>query len=54
MAWESNRPLRAVLCDDEEVTLTGAELDTAFDLEHLLRHSGRVVAALDEIHPPSS
>ena len=54
MAWESNLALRAVLAADEEVTLTGAELDAAFDLEHLLRHSGRVVAALDEIDPPSS
>ncbi|HXR53597.1 MAG TPA: adenylosuccinate lyase [Acidimicrobiales bacterium] len=52
-AWESDRPLRAVLEDDDEVTLTGSQLDEAFDLEHLLRHAGRVVAALDEIDPPT-
>jgi adenylosuccinate lyase len=51
-AWESNRPLRAVLADDAEVTLTESELDGAFDLDHLLRHAGRVIAALDEIDPP--
>ena len=51
-AWESNRSLRAVLADDDEVTLTESELDGAFDLDHLLRHAGRVVAALDEIDPP--
>jgi adenylosuccinate lyase len=52
-AWESDRPLRAVLDDDDEVRLTGPQLDEAFDLEHLLRHAGRVVAALDEIDPPT-
>jgi adenylosuccinate lyase len=53
-AWESNRPLRQMLADDDEVTLTEAQLDAAFDLEHLLRHAGLVVAALDEIDQASS
>jgi adenylosuccinate lyase len=53
-AWESNSPLRAVLARDDEVSLSESELDAAFDLDHLLRHAGRVVDALDEIDPPGS
>ena len=53
-AWEANRAFRDVLVEDHEVLLTESELDAAFDLEHLLRHSGRVIAALDEIDPLSS
>jgi adenylosuccinate lyase len=51
LAWESQRTLRAVLADDEELTLSEAVLDGAFDLDHLLRHAGRVVDALDGIDP---
>jgi adenylosuccinate lyase len=51
LAWESQRTLRAVLADDEELTLSEAVLDGAFDLDHLLRHAGRVVDALDDIDP---
>jgi adenylosuccinate lyase len=51
-AWETDRPFREVLAQDQEVALTPAQLDAAFDLGHLLRHSDRVVAALDEIDPP--
>jgi adenylosuccinate lyase len=53
-AWESNRQFREVLTEDEEVTLTRAQLDDAFNLDHLLRHAGRAVEALDEIEPPGS
>ena len=53
-AWESNRHFGDVLNDDEEVTLTRAQLDDAFNLDHLLRHAGRAVEALDEIEPPGS
>jgi adenylosuccinate lyase len=52
-AWEANRPLREVLAEDPEVTIDDAALDAAFDLSHLLRHAGRVVAALDDVCPPS-
>ncbi|MGH9006667.1 MAG: adenylosuccinate lyase [Acidimicrobiales bacterium] len=52
-AWEANRPLREVVAEDPEVTLDAAALDAAFDLSHLLRHAGRVVAALDDIIGPS-
>jgi adenylosuccinate lyase len=51
VAWETQRPLRSVLAEDEEVTLSDAAFDAAFDLSHLLRHAGRVVDALDDIDP---
>jgi adenylosuccinate lyase len=54
VAWESNRQLRAVLADDPEVTLDDLALDAAFDLGHLLRHAGRVVAELDDLESPAS
>jgi adenylosuccinate lyase len=50
-AWESGRPLRAVLAEDGEVPLDEADLEHAFDLAHLLRHADRAVGALDEIDP---
>jgi adenylosuccinate lyase len=53
-AWDADRPFREVLAEDQEVVLTEAELDAAFNLEHLLRHSDRVVAALDDIEAPGS
>jgi adenylosuccinate lyase len=49
VAWESRRPFRSVLEDDDEVRLSAEQLDAAFDLGRLLRHSGRVIAALDRI-----
>ncbi len=51
VAWESRRPFRSVLEDDDEVTLATEQLDAAFDVGRLLRHSGRVIAALDRIEP---
>jgi adenylosuccinate lyase len=54
VAWESRRPLRTVLDEDDEVTLDAAELDRAFDLSHLLRHADRALAALDEIESGGS
>ncbi len=37
-AWSEQRPLRAVLEADPDVTLSAAELDEAFDLSRTLRH----------------
>ncbi|MGH9068962.1 MAG: adenylosuccinate lyase [Acidimicrobiales bacterium] len=49
LAWEGSRPLRAVLEEDEEVTLSGDELDRAFSLDRALRHAHLAVDALDSI-----
>jgi adenylosuccinate lyase len=46
LAWSEQRPLRAVLEDDPEVTLDAAQLDTAFDLSRTLRHVDRFADAL--------
>ncbi len=54
VAWEERRPFRAVLEEDAEMTLDAAQLDAAFDLGRLLRHSGRVIDALDGIDPSRS
>ncbi len=51
LAWESRRSFRSVLEEDPEVTLGPDQLDAAFDLRRALRHSGRAVAALEEIEP---
>jgi len=45
-AWSEQRPLRAVLEDDPEVTLDGAQLNAAFDLSRTLRHVDRFADAL--------
>ncbi len=54
VAWESRRAFRAVLEEDPEVTLGGDQLDEAFDLGRLLRHSRRVIAALDRLEAGAS
>jgi len=48
-AWETGTHLRRVLEDDPEVGLDAVALDGAFDLERVLRHAGRAVAALDQL-----
>jgi adenylosuccinate lyase len=48
-AWAERRPLRQVLEQDPEVTLTADQLDRAFDLGRYLRHVGRFVEALDAL-----
>ena len=53
VAWETRRTLREVLEDDPEVTLSAEQLDAAFDLDRLLRHADRVIAALERIEPSS-
>jgi adenylosuccinate lyase len=45
-AWAERRHFRQVLIDDPEVTLTGAQLDEAFDLTRTLRHVDRFADAL--------
>jgi adenylosuccinate lyase len=45
-AWSQQRPLRAVLEDDPEVTLDAAQLDAAFDLSRTLRHVDRFADAV--------
>jgi adenylosuccinate lyase len=54
VAWESRRPFRSVLAEDDEVTLGEADLDRAFDLSHLLRHADRALDALDELEGGSA
>ena len=51
-AWEEGRPFRSVLEADPEVTLDKAALDEAFDLRRSLRHTDRVIAALDDVPGP--
>ncbi len=50
-ASDERRPFRAVLEEDEEVTLSAAELDDAFDLARTLRHVHRFTDALEELAP---
>jgi len=45
LAWETQTQFRVVLEDDPEVPLDAAGLADAFDLERVLRHAGRAVAA---------
>lgn len=44
-ALESSTPLRTVLAGNSAVTLTDAQLASAFDLSRVLRHAGRTVDA---------
>jgi adenylosuccinate lyase len=46
LAWEEQRPFRAVLEADAEVTLDAAQLNAAFDLTRTLRHVDRFADAL--------
>jgi adenylosuccinate lyase len=48
-AWETATHLRLVLEKDPEVALDGAQLDAAFDLDRVLGHAGRAVAALSQL-----
>ena len=48
-AWETATHLRSILEEDPEVALDGAQLDAAFDLDRVLRHAGRAVAALSQL-----
>jgi adenylosuccinate lyase len=46
-AWAERRPFRDVLTADPEMSLTGAQLDEAFDLTRALRHTDRFRQALE-------
>jgi adenylosuccinate lyase len=48
-AWAERRPFRQVLEFDPEVSLTAAQLDDAFDLGRMLRHTDRFAAALADL-----
>ncbi|HEX9548982.1 MAG TPA: adenylosuccinate lyase [Acidimicrobiales bacterium] len=51
-AWNEGRSFRAVLEDDDEVSLTPSQIDEAFDLRRSLRHSGRVFDVLAKVPTP--
>jgi adenylosuccinate lyase len=46
VAIETSTPLRDVLASDKAVSLTAAQIDTAFDLNRVLQHAGRAIDAL--------
>jgi adenylosuccinate lyase len=48
-AWENRKPFRQLLEADPDVTVAPEQLDEAFSLEHSLRHTDRIFAALDDI-----
>jgi adenylosuccinate lyase len=48
-ASEEGRDFREVLEEDPKVRLTKAQMDEAFDLERMLRHTGRFLQALEPI-----
>jgi len=48
-AWAERRAFRAVLEADAEVTLSAAQMDGAFDLARMLRHTDRFAAALTDL-----
>jgi len=45
-AWAERRPLRQVLEADPDVAMTSEQLDEAFDLTRMLRHTDRFADAL--------
>ncbi|HUY85927.1 MAG TPA: adenylosuccinate lyase [Acidimicrobiales bacterium] len=47
---EERMPLKKILADDGEVTLTGARLEEIFSLDHALRNTGKVFEALEDIN----
>jgi adenylosuccinate lyase len=48
-AIQQGTPFRDVLTGDPRVTVSGAELDAAFDLARVLKDAGRGIAALDSL-----
>jgi adenylosuccinate lyase len=48
-AWSERRPFRQILEADPEVTMSGAQLDAAFDLGRMLRHVDRFADALADV-----
>jgi adenylosuccinate lyase len=52
VAWQEGRPFRSVLEADPDVTLDKTALDEAFDLRRSLRHTDRVIDALEAVPGP--
>ena len=48
-AWEQRRPLRAVIDQDDRVSVSGDVLDQAFSLDQSLRNVGLVFEALEDV-----
>jgi adenylosuccinate lyase len=48
-AWQDRRPFRQVLEEDPSVTLSEEQLDEAFDLTRMLRHTDRFADALSAL-----
>lgn len=48
-AIETQTAFKDVLKNDERVTLSASEIDSAFDTQRVLRHAGRAVDALNKI-----
>jgi adenylosuccinate lyase len=48
-AWDEGRNFRALLEADPRVTVDGAVLDAAFDVQRSVKHVSRVFEALDEL-----
>jgi adenylosuccinate lyase len=48
-AWAEKVPFRSLLDADDRVTVAPELLDEAFDLRRSLRHSGKVIDALDQL-----
>jgi adenylosuccinate lyase len=48
-AWENRKPFRSLLEADPDVIVDPSQLDEAFSLEHSLRHTDRIFAALDDV-----
>jgi adenylosuccinate lyase len=51
-AWHEGRSFRAVLEEDDEVSLTPSQIEEAFDLRRSLRYSGRVFDVLAKVPTP--
>lgn len=49
-AWENRVSFRRVLEDDDRVTLSGTQLDSAFDIQRSIRHASRTLDALNAIY----
>ncbi len=48
-SWAERRPFRTIVEEDPDVTVKAEVLDEAFDLDRALRHSHRIIDALDAV-----
>ena len=49
-SWDEGRPFRELLEADPRVTVPASVLDEAFDLARAVRHAGRGIDQLDDLH----